>query len=135
MVPDTAITHLIVLNNYEITEHNRVFSSSMATASANVELANGNKRRFIKNAKNLYTLNFTYLPSLQSLTIDGRKGRDYLYSLATMSSQFNLSIKLNPSDPFYNTIVYVDSYNENLLRRDISTQCSYYDVDITLKEK
>jgi len=135
MTPDTAITHLVVLNNHEITEHNRVFSSSMTTSSSNVELANGNKRRFIKNVKNLYTLSFTWLPSLQTETIDGRRGRDYLYSLATMSSQFNLSIKLNPDDPFYDTVVYVDSYNETLLRRDISAQCAYYNVDISLKEK
>lgn len=135
MTPDTAITHLVVLNNHEITEHNRVFSSSMTTSSSNVELANGNKRRFIKNVKNLYTLSFTWLPSLQTQTIDGRRGRDYLYSLATMSSQFNLSIKLNPDDLFYDTVVYVDSYNETLLRRDISTQCAYYNVDISLKEK
>ena len=129
------ITHLVVLNAEEITEHNRIFSGSMITSAANTELLNGNRKRFIKNAKNNYTFSFTYLPDKPSETIDGRKSRNYLYDLARAPSSATLSIKLDPDDEFYNTVVYVDSYSETLIRRDIPNQCAYYNVEISLKEK
>jgi hypothetical protein len=128
------ITHLVVINGHEITEHNRRFDQNYKMNSADIELANGNKRRFIKKNKNSYTLSFSYLPNKTTYTIDGRKARDFLLELARTPSSASLSIKLDPSEPFYNTTVYVDSYSETLLRRDFSTQCAYYDVNITLVE-
>ena len=129
------ITHLVVLNGQEITEHGRLFSGGMTTSASNVELLNGNKKRFIKNAKNTYSFSFTYLPDMPEKTVDGRKSRDYLLSIARAPSSASLSIKLDPSEPFYNTTVYVDSYSETLIRRDIPNQCAYYNVEISLKEK
>jgi hypothetical protein len=131
----SGITHLVVINGEEITEHGRLFSSSMATSASNVELLNGNKKRFIKNAKNVYTLSFQYLPDHPERTIDGRKARNYLLSVAKTSSSASLSIILDPAEPSYNTVVYVDSYSETLVRRDIPNQCAYYNVEISLKEK
>jgi hypothetical protein len=107
----------------------------MTTSASNVELLNGNKKRFIKNAKNTYSFSFTYLPDMPEKTVDGRKSRDYLLSIARAPSSASLSIKLDPSEPFYNTTVYVDSYSETLIRRDIPNQCAYYNVEISLKEK
>ena len=131
----SGITHLVVINGEEITEHGRLFSSSMATSASNVELLNGNKKRFIKNAKNVYTLSFQYLPDHPERTIDGRKARNYLLSVAKTSSSASLSIILDPAEPSYNTVVYVESYSETLVRRDIPNQCAYYNVEISLKEK
>lgn len=128
------ITHLVVINGEEITEHNRRFDSSFKMNSSDVDLVNGDKRRFIKNNKRMYTLSFYYLPSTHTKTIDGRKARDFLLTLARTPSSASLSIKLDPTEPFYNTTVYVDSYSEALIRRDIPNQCAYYDVNITLVE-
>jgi hypothetical protein len=128
------ITHLVVINNQEITEHGRKFSGGYKLNSANVELANGNKRRFIKNNKNTYSLDFQYVPDKHDKTIDGRKARDYLLQMARTPSSLSLSIKLDPSEPFYNTTVYVDSYTETLIRRDIPNQCAYYNVNMLLVE-
>ena len=128
------ITHLLVINGEQITEHGRTFDSSYKFNSVDLDLANGNKKRFIKNNKNVYNLSFKYLPTKQEKTIDGRKGRDFLYTLARTPSSATLSNKLDPSQPFYNTTVYVDSYSETLIRRDIPGQCAYYDVTISLSE-
>lgn len=128
------ITHLVVINGHEITEHNRRFDQNYKMNSSDVELANGNRRRFIKNNKNTYSLSFSYLPDKQTRTIDGRKARDFLFQLAKTPSSASLSIKLDPAEPFYNTTVYVDSYTETLIRRDLPNQCAYYDVSITLAE-
>jgi len=128
------ITHLLVINGQQVTEHGRTFNSSNKFNSVDLDLANGNKRRFIKNNKNLYNLSFKYLPDKQEKTIDGRKGRDFFYDLARTPSSVSLSIKLDPAKPFYNTIVHVDSYSEVLIRRDIPGQCAYYDVTMSLSE-
>jgi hypothetical protein len=128
------ITHLVVLNGQEITEHNRIFDGGFRINSESVELANGNKRRFIKNNKNSYSLSFQYLPNSHTKTIDGRKARDYLLQLARTPASVSLSIKLDPSEPFYNTTVYIDSYTETLVRRDIPNQCAYYNVNMSLIE-
>jgi hypothetical protein len=122
------------LNGEEITEHNRVFDGGYKINSVDLDLANGNKRRFIKNNKNVYSLSFRYLPNSHTKTIDGRKARDFLLNLAKTPASASLSIKLDPAEPFYNTTVYVDSYSEVLIRRDIPNQCSYYDVNMTLSE-
>jgi hypothetical protein len=128
------IIHLVKLNGEEITEHGRTFSGGSTIKASDVELNNGTRRRYIKNSKDTYSLSFRYLPSLQNKTIDGRKGRDYLYQIARTPSSISLSIKLDPEEGFYNTTAYVESYNETLIRRDIAGQCSYYDVQINLVE-
>lgn len=128
------ITHLVVINGHEITEHSRRFDQNYKMNSSDVELANGNRRRFIKKNKNTYSLSFSYLPDKQTRTIDGRKARDFLLQLAKTPASASLSIKLDPAEPFYNTTVYVDSYSEALIRRDLPNQCAYYDVNIILVE-
>ncbi|NDB56828.1 hypothetical protein EB001_00010 [bacterium] len=128
------ITHLVLINGQEITEHGRTFNGSYKINSASTELANGNKRRFIKNNKNTYNLDFQYVPDKHTQTIDGRKARNYLLEMARTPSSLSLSIKLDPEQPFYNTTVYVDSYTETLIRRDIPNQCSYYTVNMVLTE-
>ena len=129
-----SITHLVKLNGFEITEHNRKFDGGTTISANDVELINGDKKRYIRNNKNIYNFNFTYLPSLQAHTVDGRRGRDYLYSIAMAPASTSLSIKLNPEEDFYTTTAYVESYSETLIRRDLTTQCSYYDVTISFKE-
>lgn len=128
------ITHLVLINGEEITEHGRTFSGGYKVNSASTELANGNKRRFIKKNKNTYNLDFQYLPDKHTQTIDGRKARNYLLEMARTPSSLSLSIKLDPEQPFYNTTVYVDSYTETLVRRDIPNQCAYYIVNMVLTE-
>lgn len=128
------LTHLVKLNGFEITEHGRKFDGGTAISVNDIELMNGNKKRYIRNNKNIYNFNFSYLPSLQTHTIDGRRGRDYLYSIATAPASVSLSIQLSPEKPFYTTTAYVESYSETLIRRDLTTQCSYYDVTISFKE-
>ena len=96
----TTITHLVKLNGFEITEHNRKFDGGTAISANDIELINGDKKRYIRNNKSLYNFNFTYLPSLQTHTVDGRRGRDYLYSIAMTPASVSLSIKLDPEENF-----------------------------------
>lgn len=130
-----ALNNLIYLNGYEITEHGRTFDSSDNIAANDIELANGNTRRFYQNNKKQFQFSWTYLPSLQSKTIDSRRAQVYLSSLANTAAVVELKIKEEPTEDYITYNCWIDSYSEELIRRDFSTQCSYYNVQLTLIER
>jgi hypothetical protein len=130
----TGLAYLIKINGTEVTEHGRTFSSSVDVNSSDVLLNNGTSRRYIKTAKNSYSLSFNYLPNNTDKTIDGRVGRDFLVSLMSTRAKLSFSVKLDPNENFYNTNVYADSYSETLVRRDMANSCSYYNIQINFKE-
>jgi len=129
-----SIHKLLSINSTEITEHNRKISISEQIAADDIDLASGHKRRYYSRNKKQFSLKWSYLPSLQSKTVDNRVGRDFLYSLANGSAAATIIIELSPGQ--YQTLdCYIDSYSEDLIRRDYTSQCSYYDVSLTLTER
>jgi len=129
-----SIHKLLSINSTEITEHNRKISVAEQIAGNDIDLASGHRRRYYSRNKKQFSLNWSYLPSLQSKTADGRVGRDFLYSLANGSAVATVLIELSPGE--YETFdCYIDSYSEDLIRRDYTTQCSYYDISLTLTER
>lgn len=131
----TGLVHLLSINGQEITEHNRKFSVSIEQSAADVELARGIVRKYIRKNKKTFTLDFKYLPNTTDKTADGRAGRDYLNSIANTRGTVTISIKMSPTDEFETYTCFVNSYTENLIRRDIGSGCSYYDVKIDLGEQ
>lgn len=129
-----SIHKLLSINSTEITEHNRKISISEQLAANDIDLASGHRRRYYSRNKKQFSLNWAYLPSLQAKTVDGRVGRDFLYSLANGSAVATVLVELAPGE--YETFdCYIDSYSEDLIRREYATQCSYYDVSLTLTER
>lgn len=131
----TGLIHLLSINGYEITEHNRKFNSSVEQAGSDVELSRGKIRRYIRKNKRTFSLNFSYLPNNTDKTVDGRRGRDYLASIANTRGTVTVAIKMSPADDLKTYTCFVNSYTEKLVRRDISSACSYYDVSIELGEQ
>jgi hypothetical protein len=119
----------------EITEHGRTFSSEIQQSGSDVDLARGRLKRYVKKNKRVFTLSFKYLPTLQTHTADGRKGRDYIQLLSQTRGVVYVLIKLDPREEYREYTCFVDSYSEGLLRRDLSSNCSYYDVSISLGEQ
>jgi hypothetical protein len=132
---DPGLTHLITIDGEEITEHNRRFSESFVPEVNEVELARGNLKRYIQTTDRTFNLSFSYLPSLVTHTVDGRKGQAYLKEKANKKGELEVGIKLDPSGDFKVYYCYIDSYNETLVRRDIASGCSYYDVTMSLVER
>lgn len=130
-----SIYKLLTINSTEITEHNRKLSVTEEIAANDIDLASGHRRRFYSRNKKQFQLSWTYLPSLQSKTVDGRVGRDFLHTLANGSALASVSIELEPEAGFTTYECYIDSYTEDLVRREYSNQCSYYDVSLTLTER
>jgi len=129
---------LFKVNGRDVTAHNRKFASGSDPIAKNVPLASGSSKRYYIRTPEKHTLNFTYLPGPSSMTVDGKEGRDYLYSLATLDK--NVLVEHLPnytsdqSDFDYTSkMSRVVSYNESLLRRDESNGCYYYDVSITFE--
>lgn len=129
-----SIVHLILINGNQITEHNRSFESSEVMAVSDIDLASGHKRRFYKNNKKQFDFSWKYLPSLQAKTVDNRKSQSYLETLGNVRGTVTLAIQTVPNGPYDEHACYVDSYSKILIRRDFHTQCSYYDVSMTLVE-
>jgi len=118
----------------EITEHGRKVSSSIEQSGSDVELARGRIKRYVKKNKRSFSLSFNYLPSLQSHTADGRKGRDYINSLFQTKGVVYVLVKLDPDDEYREYECFINSYSERLIRREMNTNCSYYDVSISFEE-
>ena len=80
------------------------------------------------------SLSFSYLPSLSIHTVDARVGRNYLQTLANKRGKVAVYIQLGPEESPQQYDAYVTSYSETLIKRDVATQCAYYDVSIALEE-
>lgn len=131
----TDLVHLIVMDGEEITEHGRSTSISTIQSGSDVELNRGITKRYVKKNKKSFNISFKYLPNSHEKTVDGRKGRDYLVSLVNKRNSILLKIKLDPSEGYREYECYINSYNETLIRRDIPSQCAYYDVSMEIEER
>ena len=129
-----SIVKLLSLDGVEITEHSRKYSGSESIAASDVELDSGINKRYIKKNKKSMSLSFSYLPSLSIHTVDARVGRNYLQTLANKRGKVAVYIQLGPEESPQQYDAYVTSYSETLIKRDVATQCAYYDVSIALEE-
>ena len=129
-----SIVKLLSLDGVEITEHSRKYSGSESIAASDVELDSGINKRYIKKNKKSLSLSFSYLPSLSIHTVDARVGRNYLQTLANKRGKVAVYIQLGPEESPQQYDAYVTSYSETLIKRDVATQCAYYDVSIALEE-
>jgi len=130
-----SVYRLLKLNNKTITAHNRSFSVDVTYVYEDVLLLSGNMRRFLRAAKQNYNLDFKYLPDSLYQTVDGQYGRDYLQSLAGSRAPVELFIQDTPNDAGKTYTTFVESYTEDLIRRDLRTGVYFYNVTLKLKEK
>ena len=128
------LNSLIKINGTEITEHGRNFSSSIIFNNSDIELASGNTKRFYRSNKNTFNFNWLYLPNKASATVDELAGRDFLYPLVNAGAIVVLSIQDNRKDEWSNYNCLITTYNENLIKNVLQSQCVYYDVSMNLEE-
>lgn len=130
-----SINNLIYIEGYEITEHNRTFEVSESIDTEDIELSNGLRRRFYQNNKKQFQFSWSYLPNKQARTVDQRRGQEYLSSVANSIAVVELKVKIKPTEDYVTYNCFIDSYSEELIRRDFSSQCLYYNVSMTLVEQ
>lgn len=129
-----SLISFLSLNGEEITEQGRKISDSVQIGATEVELEAGIKKRYITNNKRVFSINWEWLPSIPSHTIDNRKSRNYLKNLAFTKNKVLVSIKLDhnlSAETFY---AYINDYSETLVRRVVEDACDYYRVSMTFEE-
>lgn len=131
----TSLVYLIKIAGEEITEHGRKISISIGQSGSDVELDRGITKRYAKRNKKTFSLSFSYLPTSHEKTVDGRKGRDYLLTVFKQKNPVEVKIKLDPEEEYTTYMCHFNSYSERLLRRDIPSNCAYYDVNVDLEEQ
>ena len=129
------IANLLSINSTELTAHGRKISVSEQISANDIDLASGHRRRFYTTNKKQFSLSWSYLPSLSNKTVDSSAARDFLFGIANTSNHVSVAVQLDPNGTFEQYNCYVDSYSETLIRRDLTTACSYYDVSMTLTEQ
>lgn len=130
------MTHLLLtINGNEITNHGREASFSEDLNVNDIETSGGRVKRFFKSTKRNIDLTFTYLPGPSLKTIDGRQGRDFISNLAYNNPLVLVSLQDEPSGSYDEFYAYISSYSEKIVRRDLKSQCIYYDISLTLEEK
>lgn len=128
-----AASALLVLNGTTLTDQGRIFDEESELKKVDVELANGGVRRYGKAVKKKFKISWTWLPSQDAQTWDGKAGRDTIKALVTNSSMTFTVLKRDGSTDSYT--VLVDSYSETLLRRDIAGFTNFFwDISLELIE-
>lgn len=131
----TSLAVFVTINSTEITNHGRTVSISENINASDVETSAGRVKRFYRPNKKSLSFSFTYLPNTQDKTADGRVGRDFLEGLARTAPRVLVSYKDVPTGPNKTFYGFISDYSEEIIRRDLPTQCTYYNVNLTIEEQ
>lgn len=129
-----SVISFLSINGEPVTEQGRTISSSMQIGASEVVLEAGIKKRYIKTNKRSFSIQWKWLPSIESHTIDNRKSRNFLKNLSLTKNKILVSIKLEHNSNNETFYAYINEYSETLIRRVVEDACDYYDVSITFEE-
>lgn len=114
---------LVTLGGVQLSEQTRSSFQIATEAKKNdIELADGSRRRYFVASKDKFTFSWSWLPSVDSKTLDGKAGRNSLRSLYdnNMGNALTLIYKSLDSNNLPITVtktVFIDTYSETLLKR------------------
>lgn len=130
-----SLLKFLLINNVEITNHGRTFSSSEGLNVSDVETASGRIKRFYKDNRKFVNVNFVYVPGPIEKTVDGRQARDFIFNLAINSPFVLIEYQDVPQGQSIIFNGFITNYSESIVRRDLKSQCIYYDVQFELQEQ
>lgn len=126
--------NVFALNGVEFTDHGRTLSEAREERAASVQLASGKIKKYVMGEKKRWTISWQWLPNSSALTYDSKGARDQLRALAFTGNTYSLLIRNTQGQSDYYT-VFVESYDEELVRRDLLNNEFYYNVNIELMEQ
>jgi hypothetical protein len=130
----TDLLKFISINSTELTEGSRKVSINETLSVSDIETSSGRIKRFFNKSKKELSINYSYLGSGTDHTVDGRVGRDFIHNLALNSPSIQVAYVDQPGGPVISFNGFISSYSESIIRRDLSTQCIYYEVQFTVQE-
>jgi hypothetical protein len=142
-IDDTSIRTLFTLDNKPLTNHNRVFDSSLSPLFIENRNWDNRSNRYYKRAtssgRRTFNLSWSMLPNSMEDTVDLRHGRDFLNSIAEDPDAHVLKV-LNQDENGLTAYtetsytVFVRGYSETLVRRYVNEGVYLYDCNLTLEE-
>ena len=137
-----SLVPLIILDNNALTDQGRKFSDSIKQVFVEKSNWNNSKSRYYKRdnaGKITFKLSWEWLPSTRDSTIDRREARDYIKRLAMDPDVHVLKVVTygtDPEDIFSETAynVFITSYSEDLVRRDLTSDVYFWKCDLELEE-
>jgi hypothetical protein len=139
----SSIRTFLILDDKPLTNHNREFDVSIAPSFIENKNWNNRKSRYYKRAsesgRKTFSLSWKFLPNFMDKTVDTRHGRDYIASISEDPDVHVLKVvnqDQNGVTPYTETSynVFVRSYSETLIRRDLADGVYYFDCSLTLEE-
>src|SRR4030042_565411 len=124
----------ISLGGIELSDHFRSpVSTDREGRMVEIELASGKIKRYWKGAsRSVFTLSWQWLPSLDANTVDDKAGRDTLRTTFKDSQVLHTLIFRDSSGGTETYTVWVDSYSEELTRRDTEY---FWTVNLAVREQ
>ena len=142
---NTIIRNLLLLDNKSLTNQTRTFAINATPKFIENENWQGNVSRYYKNtaaskgAKRTFNLDWSFIPNEASFTVDSRESRNFLKQIAQDSDVHSLTIinqDVNGVTPYTedDIDVFITSYSETLIRRDLSSESYYFSCNMVLEE-
>lgn len=127
--------NLISLQGVELTDESRKpLREERDERSVMVDLASGKKKKFVKGVRRRWSIDWDNVSASSSTTIDGKGGRDEIRGIAESAGSMTFKIKdgRNPEEEY---IVFIETYEEELLMRREFEDGFRYKVTLTLVEQ
>jgi hypothetical protein len=125
--------NLISLNGVELTDQGRTFNEGSAEKNVDMELSNGDTRRYRKATKRTFSINWDWCPDSSSRTHDLKAGRDGIRAAAYSGTSMIFVVRNHPTTTETYTVL-LDSYSEEIIRRDIVSNVYFYTISLSLIE-
>lgn len=103
--------------------------------SVGLELASGKRKRYIKAIKHKFGMSWSWLPDSQYDTIDGGLARTKIKELIGESRTTHTLRFFDRNGGHEEFTVFVNSYQETLVRRDPHSGTHFWEVTIELEEQ
>lgn len=109
--------------------------------AVDVELANGSIRKYVKAVKHTWSMEWVWLPDQDSDTVDGKAGRETMrgmFSVSNSGQPFTLTFRDRASTGGTTTrtyTVFVASYSDDLIRRDVASGKYFFDCKVSFREQ
>lgn len=128
------MANILSLNGLEFTDQGRTLSENREERSVVVQLASGKIKKYIMAIKKNWSISWQWLPNDPSFTHDGLNARDQLRGIAYVGNTFTMLLRNNYGQTDSYT-VWVESYSEEMIRRDDVSGQYFYNVSLELKEQ
>lgn len=139
------IRTLLLLDNKPLTNQTRMLDVSATPIFMENTNWAGDSSRYYKNSaanggsKRTFNIKWSFIPNYSNATVDLNESRNYIKNISMDADTHTLTVISQDEDgitPYTeeNVTVFVSSFSENLIRRDLINDVYYFDCALALEE-